>query len=104
MTTSTIVGIIDSLISPYINSLRGHLASIGTISGTIEASDFHSLLSWPEDDGQYHLVYNKASAVLFLNNELVGVAPFERALLAQEHPETKFDKPDHHPGLAEGAL
>lgn len=95
--------IIGTLISPYLNSLRGHLAGVDATSGAVKPSDFHSLLSWPGENGQYHLAYNDAAAVLFLNEDLVGVAPFERSLLAEEHPETKFTMP-YHPAIAEGAL
>jgi hypothetical protein len=38
-------------------------------------------------------VYNEVSAVLFHNETLVGVAPFERKLLYKMHAEKTFTKP-----------
>lgn len=103
MTTSQINDLIHSLITPYLSSLRGQLAQIDATSGTVQADDFRSLLSWPGPDGQYHLAYNEDAAVLFLDQDLIGVTRFDRSLLAEPNPETKFSKP-HPTVLAEGAL
>jgi hypothetical protein len=104
MTTKRINDIIDSLITPYLTpELRGQLAGVEAIQGLANASDFHSLQSWPVGEARYYLVYNDLSAVLFLNEDLVGVAPFDRKLLSKKHPEKKFSKP-FAPVLAEGAL
>lgn len=103
MTIPRIEDLIGALISPYQGSLRGHLAGIDATDGTVQSEDFHSLLSWPGKEGRFHMVYNDAAAVLFLDRDLRGVARFERSLLAEANPEPKFTKIIHQ-ALATGAL
>ena len=103
MTTSQIDDVIGSLVTPYLNSLRGQLAAIGGTSGTVSPSDFHSLLSWPGTDGQYTMVYNERAAVLFHEVELRGVEPFDTSLLSDGNRAERFSL-DLHQAVAEGAL
>lgn len=105
MTTPRIEDIISSLVTPYLSEeLRGQLAGVEAIQGGLaNASDFHSLKSWPVGGARYYLVYNDVSAVLFLNEELIGVTRFDRKLLSKKHPEKKFSLP-FPAALAAGAL
>jgi hypothetical protein len=95
MTTPRIEDIISSLITPEVSEeIRGQLSEAdGLNQGLAKAEDFHSLKSWPVGDARYYLVYNDDSAVLFLNENLIGVAKFDRKLLAKKHPEKKFRRP-----------
>jgi hypothetical protein len=105
MTTPRIEDIISSLITPEVSEqIRGQLAGADAIQrGLASASDFQSLKSWPVGGARYTLVYNEDSAVLFLNETLVGVTRFDRKLLSKKHPEKKFILP-FASTLAEGAL
>jgi hypothetical protein len=104
MTTTSIDDIIGSLITPYLtDELRGQLAGVDALEGLASADQYHNLQTWPAGESRYYLVYNDVSAVLFHNETLVGVAPFERKLLSKKHPEKKFTKP-FVSVLAEGAL
>lgn len=105
MTIPRIEDIIGSLVTPYLSEeLRGQLAGVEAIQGGLaNASDFDSLKSWPVGGARYSLVYNDVSAVLFLNETLVGVTKFDRKLLSKKHPEKKFSK-QFVSVLAEGAL
>ncbi|MET3176625.1 UNVERIFIED_ORG: hypothetical protein ABIB52_004500 [Arthrobacter sp. UYCu721] len=83
---------------------RNQLSEVdGLNHGLAKAEDFHSLRSWPVGGARYYLVHNDDSAVLFLNESLVGVAKFDRKLLSKKHPEKKFSRPLTS-ALAEGAL
>jgi hypothetical protein len=104
VTIPSIDDIISSLITPYLtDELPGQLAGVEALEGLASADQYHSLQSWPAGEARYYLVYNEVSAVLFHNETLVGVAPFERKLLSKKHPEKTFTKP-FVPVLAEGAL
>jgi hypothetical protein len=105
MTTPRIEDIISSLITPEVSAqIRGQLACVdGLRNGLADAADFHSLKSWPVGGARYTLIYNGFSAVLFLDEALVGVAKFDRKLLSKKHPEKKFSLP-LAPALAEGGL
>jgi hypothetical protein len=105
MTIPRVEDIISSLVTPYLApELRGQLAGVdGIQSGLANASDFHSLKSWPVGGARYSLVYSDHSAVLFLNETRVGVTKFDRKLLSKKHPEKKFAIPFPAP-IAEGAL
>lgn len=103
MTIPQIDFAISSLVTPCLNTLRGHLAAIGATGGTVTPDDFHSLLSWPGPDGQFTMVYNERAAVLFLDDEYSGVAAFDNSLLSDENRVERFDKAIHQ-ALAEGAL
>lgn len=107
MTTPRIEDIISSLITPEVSEeIRGQLSEMdGLNHGLARAADFHSLRTWPVGVGGalYYLVHNDDSAVLFLNETLVGVAKFDRKLLSKKHREKKFSKPLAS-ALAEGGL
>jgi hypothetical protein len=105
MTTPRIEDIISSLITPEVSEkIRGQLAGADAIKrGLAKASDFHSLQSWPTGGARYTLIYNEDSAVLFLNETLIGVTKFDRKLLSKKRPEKKFDLPLAS-ALAEGGL
>lgn len=103
MTMPQIDFAISSLVTPYLNSLRGHLADIDATDGVVSPTDFHSLLSWPSPDGQYTMVYNDRAALLFLADDLRGVAAFDPSLLSDENRAEKFKK-EIHQAAAEGAL
>ncbi|MET4143886.1 hypothetical protein [Arthrobacter sp. UYCo732] len=105
MTTPRIDDIISSLITPEISEeIRGQLPEVDGLShGLAKAEDFHSLRSWPVGGARYYLVHNDDSAVLFLNETLVGVAEFDRKLLSKKHPEKRFTRA-LAPALAEGGL
>ncbi|HEX9225176.1 MAG TPA: hypothetical protein VF885_00800 [Arthrobacter sp.] len=104
MTIPRVSDIIESLLTPYLtDGVRGQLIGVDALEGLARADEFHSLQTWPAGDARYYLVYNDVSAVLFLDEELVGVAPFERRLLSRKNPAKKFSKP-YATVLAEGAL
>ena len=103
MTMPQIDFTISSLVTPYLNSLRGHLADKDATDGVVSPTDFHSLLSWPGPHGQYTMVYNDRAAVLFLEDELRGVEKFDVSLLADENRADRFSL-HLYPAIAEGAL
>lgn len=104
MTIPRVSDIIESLLTPYLtDEVRGQLIGVDALEGTARADEFHSLQTWPAGDARYYLVYNDVSALLFLDEDLVGVAPFERKLLSKKNAVKKFSKP-FVPVLAEGAL
>lgn len=104
MTIPDINDTIGCLLTPYLtDEVRGQLVGVDALDGIASADEFHSLQTWPGSDGRYYLVYNDVSAILFLDNELVGVAPFERKLLSSKNPVKKFSKP-FMTVLAAGAL
>lgn len=92
MTTPRIEDIISALITPTLSEkIRGQLAAADAITtGEAKAAEFHSLQSWPSGDARYDLVYNDASAVLFRDGALFGVAKFDRKMLSKKRPEKKF--------------
>lgn len=94
MTTPSIDDIISSLITPYVtDELPGQLAGVEALEGLASADQYRSLQSWPTGEARYYLVDNEVSAVLFHNQTLVGVAPFERKLLSKKQAEKTFTKP-----------
>lgn len=104
MTIPRVSDIIESLLTPYLtDEARGQLIGVDALEGTARADEFHGLQTWPAGDARYYLIYNDVSALLFLDQELVGVAPFERKLLSKKNPAKKFSKP-FASVLAEGAL
>lgn len=103
MTIPRIEDVISSLITPQISErIRGPLAAANAlVAGQAEASEFHSLQSWPSGASRYHLVYNDVSAVLFRDGILFGVAKFDRKLLSKKNPAKRFRPPLTY-GAAEG--
>ena len=101
MTIPHVEDIISSLITPELSEkIRGQLAAANaTFAGEANASEFHSLQSWPSGASRYHLVYNDVSAVLFRDGILFGVAKFDRKLLSKKNPAKKF----HLAPISDGA-
>lgn len=103
MTIPQIDFAVSTLVTPYLNSLRGQLAAIGATDGVVSPDDFHSLLSWPGPEGQFTMVYNERAALLFMEEEFRGVVAFDHSLLSDENRAEKFKK-EIHQAVAEGAL